>query len=337
MASLLIVALGASAQNTIDKKGLKQGHWLKTDKGGAKIYEGTFKDGMETGTFEYYYPNGKVRMRNVFIVDGKLCSHEAFDEQGHLLAKGFYNNHNRDSVWHMYNEEGKLIKIASYKMGIKEGQHVVFTAKGDTAEVTNWKDNRRDGRWWKLIGNKSYITANYVKGNIEGKLVEYDENGKLARQGFYKNGNRHGEFDYYEDGVLMVKENWEDGLMVNRKVLMMVPDAQFISVFDIAYLVPKGQKKVMVYMLDGSTMTDNQSADDLYRRIGNNVLSLANKKARVMVAPSCLKGLTKDEEGRDILDVEPKPDFVIFPDEDCLKMLHSHQRDLMDPTESFEK
>ena len=152
--SFLLLFIGLSlvcaAQNTIDKQGRKQGHWIKTDKQGHKIFEGNFKDGRETGVFEYFYSDGTVRLRNTFIGDdGKRCKHEAYDEKGRLVAKGEYCLKNRDGQWEFYAEDGKLIKKAGYKMGVQEGEQVIFTHSGDTAEVLNWKDGKKEGRWWK--------------------------------------------------------------------------------------------------------------------------------------------------------------------------------------------
>ena len=69
---LLLAGMACQAQNQIDKQGRRQGHWLKTDNQGAKVYEGTFVDGLETGTFTYFYPDGKVRIRNEYSVPGKI-------------------------------------------------------------------------------------------------------------------------------------------------------------------------------------------------------------------------------------------------------------------------
>ena len=52
-AALLFSSVVASAQNKIDNQGRRQGHWVRTDKDGSKIYEGNFVDGKETGTFTY--------------------------------------------------------------------------------------------------------------------------------------------------------------------------------------------------------------------------------------------------------------------------------------------
>ena len=42
-----------------------------------------------------------------------------------------------------------------------------------------------------------------------------------------------------------------------------------------------------------------------------------------MVATDLIVGTTRDSEGREILALDPKPDFDIFPDEDCKKLLES--------------
>ncbi len=316
----------ACAQNQIDKQGRKQGHWIRTDQNGAKIYEGDFKDGLETGTFQYFYPNGTVRIRNTYTTLGRICTHEAFDEQGHMLAKGMYNQKNRDGEWHLFNEEGKLVKIANYRMGIKEGLQVIFNSAGDTAEVSNWKDNHRDGRWWKRIGLKGSITGNFVKGCLEGRLLEYGEDGKLVRDGHYKNGEKDGSYKYFEDGVLTVDENWTDGVLSDRKVLLTTTKKEYISTFAIAYFYPKATTRSIVVKMDGKVLNCQESVETIYSRVGNEQFVTVDKKNRIAACKSCIQGLTKDAEGRDILKLDPTPSFSVFPDEDCMKMIQSLQR-----------
>ena len=226
-------------------------------------------------------------MRNVYFVDGKRCSHEAFDEKGRLIATGFYNQHNRDSVWNFYDEQGRLVKKTSYRMGVKDGQSVIFTSNGDTAEVANWVDNHRHGRWWKRI--------------------------------------KHGSYRFYESGRVAIDENWTDGRMADRKVLVLTPDAEYVSVYDIACMAPQGKNRVVVYTKDGRKIVSHEPAETLYNRVGNELFAMANRKSRVMVSMRCVEGVSKDSEGRDILKMDPSPDFVIFPDEDCLKMVQSRK------------
>ena len=315
----------ASAQNVIDNQGRRQGPWVKTDKHGAKVYEGTFKDGLETGTFTYYYADGTVRLRNVYSVPGKVCEHQAYDPKGRLLCKGEYYQRNRNGRWEFYNEKGKIVKITHYRMGVRHGLQATFNAGGDTVEVCNWDDNHRHGRWWKRIGKSGYITVHYNHGKLQGKMEEYNNEGELVRDGYYNDNDRHGHFHRYEGGQVVVNETWKNGDMKDREIRLLTPDAQMVSVFDITCMIPQGKKKVIVYFTNGNKVTDFEASDDLYRHVGNGRFSLANKEARIMVATDLIVGLTRDREGREILRLDPMPDISIFPDEDCHKLLHSLQ------------
>ena len=326
-AALLLAGTGATAQNSIDQQGRRQGHWIRTDKDGTKIYEGDFVDGREVGTFTYYYADGTVRMRNTYTEPGVRCDHEAYDEQGHLLVRGHYDRRNRDGQWLFYAEDGRLVKEAGYRMGIKDGLHVIYTSKGDTAEVTHWRNNHRHGRWWKRIGHKGYITGTYVNGGLEGRLVEYDEDGLLAREGHYLDGLKHGTYRYYEGGKLTVDERWEHGLMLDRRIRLLLPQEEFVSVYDIVCLAPQGKNKVTLLLNDGSKRLTLESADLVYERLGDELFDCANRKSRIMVARRAIQGLGKDADGREVLLLEPQPDYSIFPDEDGKKMIRSRHFD----------
>lgn len=326
-AALLLTSVSAIAQNKVDKQGRRQGHWIRIDKDGTKIYEGDFLDGKETGTFTYYYADGTVRMRNIYTVPGERCDHEAYDEKGHLLARGHYDRRNRDGQWQFFAEDGRLVKEASYRMGIKDGLHVIYTHTGDTAEVTHWVNNHRHGRWWKRIGKQGYITGTYVNGGLEGRLVEYDDNGLLAREGHYLDGLKHGSYRYYEDGQLTIDERWEHGLMLDRRIRMLLPEEKFLSIHDIICLAPLGKNRVTLLLDDGSKLITHESADLVYERIGDELFDCANRKSRIIVARRAVQGIGKDTEGRDILLLEPQPDFAIFPDEDGIKMVRSRHFD----------
>ncbi|MCR4659176.1 MAG: hypothetical protein K5650_02650 [Bacteroidales bacterium] len=325
LCTALLAGFTSQAQNIIDKQGRRQGHWIKTDKDGSKIYEGDFVNGLETGTFTYYYHDGTVRMKNTYIIDGQLCSHEAYDDKGRIVATGYYNKHNRDSVWRFYNEQGALVKSTTYKMGIKHGPSVIFTSAGDTAEVSNWVDNHRHGRWWKRVGRHGYITGTYVKGGLEGRLIEVDDSARLVREGNYRNGLKHGNYRFYEGNIISIDETWSDGRMADRKVLVLTPEPQYISIYDIVCLAPQGKNRVQVYLKDGGKVVSREPADNLFARIGNELFATANRKNRVLVSMRCVEGIGKDPDGRDVLTLTNPIDLTIFPDEDCIKMVQSRQ------------
>ena len=328
--SFVLLSANAEAQNMIDKNGRRQGHWIKTDKDGSKIYEGNFVDGHETGLFTYYYPGGAVRMRNTFTPDGTQCSHEAYDEKGNILATGTFKQKNRDGEWRFFNADGKLLKIANYRMGAKEGTHIIFNHDGDTAELSTWKDNRRDGRWWKRIGMKGHIEGKYVNGGLEGWLTEYDDDGNKVREGHYRNGSKDGAYRYYENQLLSIDETWDQGILTERKVMVKQPEVAYVSIFKMLCLVPQGKESVIVYLRNGEKVKTYEPYENLYARMGDETFTLANRENHVMIATDCVMGLKKDAEGRDILDTEPSLPIALYPDTDCLKMIQSLQREGLD-------
>lgn len=324
-AAMVITTIGATAQNKIDKQGRRQGHWVRTDKDGSKIFEGDFIDGQETGTFTYYYHDGTVRIKNTYTDPGRVCVHEAYDEQGRLLARGGYNQRNRDGRWEFFDVQGRRIKETEYRMGVKDGLSVVYTSKGDTAEVTHWKNNHRHGRWWKRIGAQGYITGTYRDGGLEGRLVEYDDAGTLVRDGNYENGLKHGSYRYLDKEGVTVNESWVHGTMTDRKVRLVTDRTIYVSIFDMACLAPQGKGKTVIVMKDGEKLVCREGTEVVYDRIGNENFAFANHKGRVLVAMSCVQRIGKDAEGRDVLIMEPQPDFAIYPDEDGVKMVRSAQ------------
>ena len=324
--SIILITSLLSAQNRIDNQGRRQGKWIKTDTDGSRIFEGEFKDGKEVGVFNYYYPNGKLKIRNTFTTPGHYCSHEAYDKEGRLLTKGFYNQKNRDSVWLFYNEDGRLIKRATYRMGIKQGLHVIFTSQGDTAEVTNWLDNRRHGRWWKRIGRNGYITGKYINGKLEGRVVEYDQNGKIAREGNYKDGLKEGNNTIYENGIPTVKEKWQQGFLTSRNIKLTCPQEKWVSIYSIAYYMPKGNNGTNLYLNDGTRLVCTESPDLIGQRIDDNHFVVVDRKSRLVANTNNIEGIEKDDDNRDVLKLSPTPPFSIFPDDECKKMIRSLNR-----------
>lgn len=324
---LAILPLMAMSQNMMDSQGRRQGKWVKTDKNNRKVYEGTFKDGLEVGTFTYYYSDGTVRMKNTFLVDGKYCSHEAYDKNGKLMAKGFYNQKNRDSIWNIYNAEGKLLKSETYKMGTKTGKSVLFSAKGDTVEIQYWNDNKKHGRWYRKVLN-GYLEGNYANNLLDGPFAEY-RNNKVAAEGRYSEGLRNGQWKHYDGNNLEVVEKWNNGNLIDRKVLIYSEKPQMISTDEIAYFYPKGKKTIVITM-DGNTIIDDENSHKLFEKVGEEQFVTLNKEKQLVAAYRCIMGFETDADGKEYVNLSPKLSFNLYPDDDCRKLVESILRQGMD-------
>lgn len=320
MALLALVPLMGVAQNMMDSQGRRQGKWVKMDKNNRKIYEGTFKDGLEIGTFTYYYSDGTVRMKNTFLVDGKFCSHEAYDKNGKLMATGFYNQKNRDSVWNIYNAEGKLLKSETYKMGTKTGKSVLFSSTGDTIEIQYWNDNKKHGYWYRKVLD-GYLTGNYANNLLDGKYAEY-RNNKVVSEGNYSQGLRDGQWKFYDGNNLEVVEKWNNGNLHDRKVLIYTEQPQMISTDEIAYFYPKGRNTIVITM-DGTTMVDQENSHKLFEKVGEENFVILNNEKQLVAAYRCIVGFEKDEDGKEYVELSPKLSFNLYPDDNCRKLVES--------------
>ena len=320
LAFIALLPLSLLAQNMMDSQGRRQGKWVKVDKNNRKVYEGTFKDGLETGVFTYYYGDGSVRMKNTFIKDGVYCKHEAYDKNGNIMVLGYYNQKNRDSVWTIYNEKGNVLKIETYKMGAKNGKSVLFSATGDTVEIQYWNDDKKHGYWYRKIPN-GYLEGNYENNLLNGKFAEY-VNGKVVTEGMYSKGLRADQWKYWRSNNLEKVERWADGNLRSRKVLIYSDKPQMMDIANIAYFYPKGQKTVVITK-QGETIMDNEVSDLLFERLGNEFFVTLNKEKKLAAAYDCIKGFDVDEEGKQYVSLEPALSFKLYPDEDCRKLVQS--------------
>ena len=84
---------------------------------------------------------------------------------------------------------------------------------------------------------------------------------------------------------------------------------------------------MVVVLNNGTHKTTIEDPELVLDRIGDELFDCANRKSRIMVARHAVQGIGKDKEGRDILLLEPQPDFTIFPDEDGIKMVRSRHFD----------
>jgi antitoxin component YwqK of YwqJK toxin-antitoxin module len=179
------------AQNITDANGKKQGEWIKL-KHGRKVYEGQFKDGIPFGEFHYFYPSGKLKIRNFFSQQGRQnrvkIYFESTDEK--LKAEGNYWDKKKDSTWNYFNKSGYLVAVENYQNGLKQGDFRVFNYLGQLN-----------------------LEQFYENDSLHGLSTEYFETGKLFRQINYRNGKRYGFFKlYYPNGGLVLLGNYENDL-----------------------------------------------------------------------------------------------------------------------------
>lgn len=230
--------------NRVDDNGLKQGRWIKKEKG-IKRYEGQFKNDKPFGRFTYYHTNGKTKSITDYSSDGSIAMTKLYDTDGLLEASGKYINRIKDSTWTFYFKGGeKISSIETWKNGKKNGIMKTFFIDGKIATECRYVDDNPEGPCKEyytsgtvkkeyafkngmldgtfktfFMNNMPDISGKYENALKVGDWVEYNENGKIKlRRSFrngilYKEAKINGSFkEYYADGIPSLDVTYRDGL-----------------------------------------------------------------------------------------------------------------------------
>ena len=209
-----------SQTNTIDKKGLKQGAWVKYyPDNKTPIYTGQFKDNKPTGEFRYFFSSGKVKAIIQHQAKNNLSYAWLYFENEQLMAEGRYKEMKKDSLWINYNSQGFIISREIYALDKLNGLRVTYYLEGQGEDeekmltIENYKDSLLDGSFESFFmkGNIEK-QGNYIKGNKEGIWLIYNPDGQLASKANYKNDVLHGwSYAYNSKGVELKKLMFKNG------------------------------------------------------------------------------------------------------------------------------
>lgn len=200
----------------IDKKGLRQGYFIKYFTNGHKKAEGEYLNSVKVGEWKYYYPDGNLEQRGVFDRNGK--------PQGEWIW--YYNNGN---IW----------KKENYIAGLLDGDYVEYDINGNyiikgsfiedeedglwvyeinnIRETGNFKNGQKEGVWKTedLKTNKILFQGRYVDGNPNGRHTYYWPNGQKRFEGNYIMGKREGDWNFFnEDGNVLVRVRYKQGIEI---------------------------------------------------------------------------------------------------------------------------
>jgi len=175
-AFVLIINVDANCQNTAiksdtinrtDAGNLKQGWWVTLDANGQQVVEkGQYKNGKKEGIWTGFYPSGTTK-------------HEITFKGG--LANGPAN---------FYYETGQLWETGTWMIDHWVGSYNFFYPSGQKQYEWNYNNlGKRQGvqNYYHTNGKLKY-TGTWTNGKTSGKLLVYNEQGKLTEERIYTDG-----------------------------------------------------------------------------------------------------------------------------------------------------
>ena len=197
----IIIGFSTQAQNKLDSKGQKTGHWEKNYKNGKLRYKGQFEKGYEVGEFTFYFPDGKKKSVMVFSEKGKKAAVRTYYKNGIQQSTGAYYQKKKDGVWKFFDKNKKrVVKQEAYSKGIKHGAWKVYYPNGKVATEIIWKNGERNGAWKEYFEDGQLkLSATFLNDKMVGDYVSYFINKKISRRGRYIDGKQDGKWISYND------------------------------------------------------------------------------------------------------------------------------------------
>ena len=206
--------------------------------------KGSFVNGLPDGTFERYYPDGSIMLKNTFVA-GVRMTEETYYKSGKLLLKAskkddslklFYEDGSlvlsrniKTGSYIIYHENGKPLVVSDSNITTlyNENNEILFKITGEVLDNQGDLKKLKDGSY-QLVKNNKVIATLDASGTIvtflysTGEpLMRLDDNNELFEV-FFKNGNVFFEANgnnfriNYKDGKPLYKTNKITEILFNR-------------------------------------------------------------------------------------------------------------------------
>ena len=206
--------------------------------------KGSFVNGLPDGTFERYYPDGSIMLKNTFVA-GVRMTEETYYKSGKLLLKAskkddslklFYEDGSlvlsrniKTGSYIIYHENGKPLVVSDSNITTlyNENNEILFKITGEVLDNQGDLKKLKDGSY-QLVKNNKVIATLDASGTIvtflysTGEpLMRLNDNNELFEV-FFKNGNVFFEANgnnfriNYKDGKPLYKTNKITEILFNR-------------------------------------------------------------------------------------------------------------------------
>lgn len=225
------------------KKGVAHGVFKQYDSSGYTA-NFTFHEGKPKHYIAHYTANNRLRQERFYDENGELHGKvTTYDENGGIIAESNYENGYKQGVGMHKNRNGHTI-ICEYQYDRKIGSYAELYPNGNVVEKGTYSaGEKKEGLWvWGeengdikmeahyeggqlngikreyYKGNKLKSEEGYANGKLSGPVLYYDEAPYLkTSEGTFLDGDRHGVFKVYHDGILWRETIYQNDRLVGKK------------------------------------------------------------------------------------------------------------------------
>lgn len=189
--------------------GVKHGKYIGYDFYGNIALEGNYINGSQNGKWTWYYENGNIEsIRN--YLNGNLNG-ESIDyfEDRTLKNNMLYEYGNATGTWIYYHKNGKKARTTEYLNDVLHGKRIFYDNSEKLQLIRYYNHSTLIGYSYLDTNSKELPTTPIV--NETAKIKSFFDNGKIARELEYKNGDLINTYnEYYSNGQLENKMYFTD-------------------------------------------------------------------------------------------------------------------------------
>lgn len=207
--------------NKLNSKGKKDGLWIRQWETTRNIFtKGEFKNGIPTGVWERYYPEGDLMQRMTHVQDTTIVDVVHFFADGKtMMSEGRYIKKRREGVWKTYNESAVLIAEENYKDSLLDGGCKYFYPTGKPLKIEQYAKGEKNGDYVEFYEDgKKRAEGKYLRDELDGPYKAWFENGVPDCEGKYLKGLQDGNWRYFhKTGKIKVNVLFSMGKEIKRK------------------------------------------------------------------------------------------------------------------------
>ena len=196
--------------------GIPEGVWSNYSDRGILESRGARVANQPDGRWEFFHLG--ALQEAVMFSNGRREGMQVLWKEGVVTDSIAWINNQKEGVARAFRPDGSLIRLTPFKSDVKEGKEVLFNESGGRIEFRWYKNNR-------LINSEQFNRFN-EQGERSGPWKEFHPSGRVIETGFYRDGLRHGLFQWYDargqvtrceryrDGELLTPEELKESLVV---------------------------------------------------------------------------------------------------------------------------
>ena len=203
--------------------------------------EGTMRDGQPDGYWKTYFPSGVMKSegnrknhlldsiwifynergdtiqkisyllgkRNGYSITFNTNEKDDPINLGKIISRELYVNDKKEGISYYYYNDGLLREIIEYKGNKKHGTATEYNKSGNVITIQKFSNG--------VLTDRQKINRNDVNNLKQGLWQEYNANGRVSREMYYKDGMLNGQYKEYDSlGNVSLVLNYLDGNIVEE-------------------------------------------------------------------------------------------------------------------------